>query len=69
MWLVFDGCFCRPELMPEAGWYVMGDAKAHVIAFGAKNVSPLAVLDALGKKGWHLAGLQEPNGELVFGYF
>lgn len=52
-----------PTLVPEAGFYVLGEAPAHVVAFGATNVNPLAVLDAMGKKGWHLASLQFPNGE------
>ncbi|KAI9016175.1 putative sphingosine-1-phosphate lyase [Hyaloraphidium curvatum] len=51
-----------PTLIPEAGWFVFGDAPAHVVAFGATKVNPLAVLDALGKKGWQLGGLQEPSG-------
>lgn len=54
-----------PGLVPEAGWKVLGDPVAHVVAFTATTVDPLAVLDEMGKKGWHLAALQNPNGVQV----
>lgn len=42
----------------------MGDPPASVVAFGSKNpgVDVLEVGDAMGKRGWHLAGISQPNG-------
>lgn len=48
------------EQIPEL--YIIGNPPASVFAFGSKVVNPLAVGDAMSRRGWHLNALGDGTG-------
>lgn len=50
-----EGILAHPEL-----YFVYGDPIGSVVAFGSNKISVYDLSDALSKRGWHLATLQNP---------
>ncbi len=48
------------EQVPEV--YIIGNPPASVFAFGSKSVNPLAIGDAMSRRGWHLNALGDGTG-------
>jgi len=48
------------EEVPEL--YILGNPPASVFAFGSKSVNPLAIGDAMSRRGWHLNALGDGTG-------
>ena len=41
-------------------FFVLGEPKVSVVAFGSKTLNIYAIGDGMSKRGWHLNALSEP---------